>query len=63
MKDELKIVIPIAPRTKKNSQRIVIAHNRPIIMPSALYKQYEKSKSIIKILYWLKKIVDVTIIF
>ena len=45
MKDELKIVIPIAPRTKKNSQRIVLVHNRPIIMPSALYKQYEKECS------------------
>lgn len=39
----LEITIPIAPRTKKNSQRIVIAHNRPLIMPSKLYKDYEKA--------------------
>ena len=38
----LKIVINIPPRTKKNSQRIVIVKGRPIIMPSSLYKQYEK---------------------
>ena len=38
----LKIVIPVAPRTKKNSQRIVIVRGRPIIMPSKLYKDYEK---------------------
>lgn len=34
--------IPIAPRTKKNSQRIVLVKGRPIIMPSKLYKDYEK---------------------
>lgn len=38
----LCINIPIPPRTKKNSQRIVLVKGRPIIMPSALYKQYEK---------------------
>lgn len=38
----LKIEIPIAPRTKKNSQRIVVVRGRPIIMPSKLYKDYEK---------------------
>lgn len=38
----IKFVIPIAPRTKKNSQRIVIVRGRPLIMPSKLYKDYEK---------------------
>lgn len=38
----IKIVIPIAPRTKKNSQRIVLVKGRPIIMPSKLYKDFEK---------------------
>ena len=44
----LKIIIHIAPRTKKNSERIVnikikgTNKYRPIIMPSELYKQYEK---------------------
>lgn len=38
----LKFTIPIAPRTKKNSQRIVLVKGRPIIMPSKLYKQFEK---------------------
>ena len=34
--------IPIEPRTKKNSQQIITAHGRPIIIPSAAYKKYEK---------------------
>lgn len=38
----IKFTIPIAPRTKKNSQRIVIVKGRPKIIPSELYKQYEK---------------------
>lgn len=38
----IKFTIPIAPRTKKNSQRIIIAKGRPMIIPSELYKQYEK---------------------
>lgn len=38
----IKINIPVAPRTKKNSQRIVLVKSRPIIMPSKLYKDYEK---------------------
>lgn len=38
----IQILIPIAPRTKKNSQRIVLVKGRPLIMPSKLYKDYEK---------------------
>lgn len=38
----MEIMIPIAPRTKKNSQRIVVVHGRPMIIPSKLYKDYEK---------------------
>lgn len=38
----MKIIIPISPRTKKNSQRIVVVRNRPMIIPSKLYKDYEK---------------------
>ena len=34
--------IPIEPRTKKNSQQIITVHGRPIIIPSAAYKKYEK---------------------
>ena len=41
--EQITIQIPIAPITKKNSQRIVIVHNRPIIMPSQRYKDYEKA--------------------
>ncbi len=41
----MKITIPIAPRTKKNSQRIVVVHNRPMIIPSKLYKDYESACS------------------
>lgn len=38
----MKIVIPIQPRTKKNSQQIIMAKGRPMIIPSKEYKQYEK---------------------
>ena len=37
-----KIVIPLIPVTKKNSQRIIQVHGRPMIIPSQKYKQYEK---------------------
>ena len=36
------ILIPLEPITKKNSQRIVMAGNRPAVIPSKAYKQYEK---------------------
>ena len=38
----IHFVIPIAPVTKKNSQRIVTVKGRPMIIPSARYKAYEK---------------------
>jgi Holliday junction resolvase RusA-like endonuclease len=40
----IKFTIPLAPVTKKNSQRIVINRRtgRPLIMPSAKYEQYER---------------------
>lgn len=41
----LRIVIPLMPITKKNSQRILInpGTKRPFIAPSEKYKQYEKA--------------------
>lgn len=38
-------VIPLNPKTKKNSQRIVINRktNRPMVMQNEAYKEYEKS--------------------
>lgn len=39
------IIIPISPRTKKNSSQIIQVRGRSIIIPSKLYKEYEvKSK-------------------
>lgn len=38
----MKIIIPLIPRSKKNSMQIVYAGKRPLIIPSAKYKQYEK---------------------
>lgn len=38
----MKIVIPIAPRTKKNSQQIITVKGRPRIIQSSAYRQYEK---------------------
>lgn len=43
------ITIPLIPVTKKNSQRIVMAGKRPMVIPSKAYKQYEKDA-----LYFLK---------
>lgn len=39
---EYKITIPIEPRTKKNSQQIIMCKGRPMIIPSKQYKDYEK---------------------
>lgn len=38
----VKFTIEGQPITKKNSQRIVTVHGRPMIIPSKQYKQYEK---------------------
>ena len=38
----MKFVIPIEPKTKKNSQRIIVVNGRPMIIPSEQYKQFEK---------------------
>jgi Holliday junction resolvase RusA-like endonuclease len=37
----VKFTVPVAPITKKNSQRIVKLGNRPCILPSEKYRQYE----------------------
>lgn len=39
----MQFTIPIEPRTKKNSQRIVIVGKRPMIIPSKQYKEFEES--------------------
>lgn len=39
----MQIVIPLPPRTKKNSQQIVTINGRPIIIQSKEYKAYEKA--------------------
>lgn len=44
----LKFTIPLAPVTKKNSQRIVITRTtgKPFVMPSAAYKDYEREAAL-----------------
>lgn len=37
------IEIPITPRTKKNSSRVVYVHGRIMVIPSKNYKEYEKN--------------------
>ncbi len=37
----VRFTVPIAPVTKKNSQRIAVRGGRPIILPSEKYKEYE----------------------
>ena len=39
---ELKLTIGLPPVTKKNSQRIVVVRNRPMVIPSKTYADYEK---------------------
>lgn len=39
----MKFTIPIEPRTKKNSQRIIIAGGRPMIIPSKSYEEFEQA--------------------
>jgi Holliday junction resolvase RusA-like endonuclease len=39
----ISITIPLTPVSKKNSQRIVIVRGRPMIIPSKVYKDYEKA--------------------
>lgn len=39
----MQITIPIPPRTKKNSQRIVLIKGRPVPLPSKEYAAYEKA--------------------
>jgi len=39
----IRITIPGAPITKKNSQQIVYAGARPMIIPSKAYKDYRKA--------------------
>lgn len=41
--DQFRFVIPLVPRTKKNSQRILTGKGgRRYVAPSEIYKQYEK---------------------
>lgn len=44
----LKFTIPLAPISKKNSQRIMINRTtgKPFIMPSAAYKDYEREAAL-----------------
>ena len=37
-----KIIIRLAPVTKKNSQRIIYRGKRPMILPSEKYEEYER---------------------
>jgi Holliday junction resolvase RusA-like endonuclease len=37
----IQFTIDLPPRTKKNSQQIIVCKGRPMIIPSKLYKQYE----------------------
>ena len=39
----MNIIIPIEPRTKKNSQQIIIVKGRPMIFPSKQYKEFERN--------------------
>lgn len=53
----MNITIPLTPVTKKNSQRIVLVKGRPMVIPSAKYKEYEKACA----LYVHKRIVPIDV--
>lgn len=58
------LTIPIAPITKKNSQRIVKGKNgRPIIIPSKAYKDYEKNALKYLPPYWIDYPVNIRCLF
>lgn len=42
--EEIKFTIPLTPRSKKNSSQIIINQRtkRPMLIPSKVYRQYEK---------------------
>ena len=40
--NEQRIILPIAPITKKNHSQIIMVKGRPMLIPSKQYKQYEK---------------------
>ena len=44
LNEPISFIIPLAPITKKNSQQIIVnpRTKRPMIIPSARYRQYEK---------------------
>lgn len=39
----LRIDIPVEPRSKKNHNRIITVHGRPMIIPSKPYVEFEKA--------------------
>lgn len=39
--EKTTFTIPLEPRTKKNSQKIIIVKGRPMIFPSKQYKEFE----------------------
>lgn len=47
----MQFTIPIEPRTKKNSQQIIIVGGRPMIIPSKSYKEFEEAA-----LWYIEKI-------
>lgn len=47
----MKFIIPIEPKTKKNSQQIIVVNGRPMIIPSKQYKEFEKAA-----LWYIEKI-------
>lgn len=40
--ESITFTIKLEPRTKKNSQQIILCKGRPMIIPSSAYRQYEK---------------------
>ena len=39
--ESIKFTIPVIPRSKKNSSRIVYKRGKPIVIPSKLYENFE----------------------
>lgn len=61
MREQIKLVIPLAPITKKNSQQIIFNKKtgRPMILPSAKYRQYENEAG--HLIQWNREPISVAV--
>lgn len=52
----MRLTLEVIPRTKKNSQSIIMVKGRPIIIPSKYFKQFEKECDLLIPIQYRKRI-------